>query len=86
MTLSIPLSPDAEARLAAKARAQGLDLGSYAARLLERDAARTILEEISGESAILFQQSGMTEEELGELLEKETHAAREPELGIKFSE
>lgn len=86
MTLTVPLSPEAEARLVSKARAMGVDVATYAARLLERDAARTILEEISGDSAILFKQSGMTDEELGDLLEEEKHAASERELGIKFSE
>jgi hypothetical protein len=63
-----------------------MDMPSYAAKLLERDAKRTILEEISGDLAERFKQTGMTEEELGELLEKEKHEARERELGIKFSE
>ena len=86
MTLTVPLSPEAEARLVSKARAVGIDLGTYAARLLERDAARTTLEEISGETAVNFKKSGMTEEELGELLEREKHESRERELGMKFSE
>jgi len=86
MTLTVPLSPEAEARLLSKARAIGLDLGTYAARLLERDAARSTLEEISGDLAERFKQTGMTEEELGELLGREKHEARERELGIKFSE
>lgn len=87
MTLTVPLSAETEAKLVAKTQAMGIDLGTYAARLLERAvSARAILEEISGESAILFKQSGMTDEELGELLEKEKHEARERELGIKFSE
>ena len=47
---------------------------------------RPTLEEISGEAAVLFKKSGMTEEELGELLEREKHEARERELGRKFSE
>jgi len=86
MTLTVALSPEAEATLVSKARAIGIDLGTYAARLLERDAARTTLEEISGNLAERFKKTGMTEEELGELLEREKHEARERELGIKFSE
>ena len=87
MTLTVPLSPETEAKLLAKTRAMGIDLGTYAARLLERSvSARAILEEISGEAGINFKKSGMTEEELGELLEREKHEARERELGRKFSE
>jgi len=86
MTLAIPLSPETEARLAEKARLAGMDMPSYAARLVERDVKRTTLEEISGDLAERFKQTGMTEEELGELLETEKHEARERELGIKFSE
>ncbi len=86
MTLAVPLSPETTARLAEKARLAGMDTPSYAAKLLERDVNRTILEEISGELAERFNQTGMTEEELGNLLEKEKHEARERELGIKFSE
>jgi hypothetical protein len=87
MTLTVPLSPETEAKLVAKARAMGIDLGTYAARLLGRSvSARAILEEISGEAGINFKKSGMTEEELGELLEREKHEARERKLGRKFSE
>lgn len=86
MTLSVPLSPEAEARLAAKARAEGVDLGTYAARLLERDAARLTLEQISGELTANFERSGLTDEQLGELLEQEKHDARAKALGKPFSE
>jgi len=86
MTLTIPLSPEAEAKLASKAQAESIDLGVYAARLLERDAARMTLEEISGELSERFEQSDLTDEQLGDLLEQEKHEARERKLGTKFSE
>ena len=86
MTLAIALSPETEARLAAKARRAGMDISSYAAWLVEQDVTHPTLEEISGDLAERFKQTGMTEEELGELLEREKHEARERELGIKFSE
>jgi hypothetical protein len=48
MTLTVPLSAETEAKLVAKTQAMGIDLGTYAARLLERAvSARAILEEIS---------------------------------------
>ena len=87
MTLTVSLNPATEAKLVANAQALGIDLGTYAARLLERSVSgRATLEEISGEAGINFKKSGMPEEELGELLEREKHAARERELGRKFSE
>ena len=87
MTLTVPLSPETEAKLVAKTKAMGVDLGTYAARLLERSvSARAMLEEISGEAGEAFKKSGMTEEELGELLEREKHAAREKRRGRPFSE
>ncbi len=87
MTLTVPLTPEIEAKLVAKTQAMGIDLGTYAARLLERSvSARAILDEISGDAAINFKKSGMTEEELGEMLERVKHEARERKLGRKLSE
>jgi hypothetical protein len=86
MTIAISLSPEIESKLAARARAAGMEVPAYAARLLERDVKRTTVAEISGDLAVRFKQTGMTEEELGELLEREKHEARERELGRKFSE
>jgi hypothetical protein len=86
MTLSVKVPEPVEERLAAKARAAGVDVLTYAARLLERDARRLTLLEISGSSLGSFQQSGMTDEELGESLEKEKHDAREAKRGTPFSE
>jgi hypothetical protein len=86
MTLSVQVPKPVEERLAAKARAAGLDVPTYAARLLERDARSPTLLEISGEVFEKFKQSGMTDDELGEVLEKEKHEAREAKRGKPFSE
>lgn len=86
MTLAIPIEPDLEARLAVKAEAAGLDVATYVAQMIEREARRPTVHELSGDSAEKFTQTGMTEEELGELLEREKHEARERKLGRKFSE
>src|SRR5665213_1637813 len=82
MTIAIALSPEVESKLSARTRDAGMDVPAYAARLLERDANRAKLEEISGDVAQRFKETGMTEEELGEVLEREKHEAREHELGI----
>lgn len=77
MTLQISISPEAEARLREKAAAAGADISEYAAGVLERCAQRPLsLEEISGPIAEEFRQSGMTEDELTELLETAKHDMR----------
>jgi hypothetical protein len=86
MTLSVQVPSSVEERLAAKARAAGVDVPTYAARLLERDARRPTLLEISGESLEKFRQSGMTDDELADALEKEKHQSREAKRGKPFSE
>jgi hypothetical protein len=77
MVLRIPISVDAEALLRAKAEKAGVDIESYAAAQLERLAARPrTLVELSGPVADAVATSGMSEEELADLLETEKHAMR----------
>jgi len=77
MVLSISISPEAAAQLQAKATAAGVDAATYAARHLELMARPSrSLKEISGPIAESFAQSGMTECELVDLLEREKHAMR----------
>ena len=70
MTLTLQIPPEAEARLIEKARSAGMDVPRYAERILETEARRPTLGEISGPIAAAFQESGMSEDELGDLLEK----------------
>jgi len=49
--------------------------------MIEREARRPTVRELSGDSAEKFRQTGMTEEEMGELLEQEKHEAREKRRG-----
>jgi len=86
MTLAVPINSDTEARLARKAQAAGVDVTTYVTQLVEREARRVTVRELSGEIAENFRQTGMTEEEMGELLEREKHAAREKRRGRPFSE
>jgi hypothetical protein len=77
MVLSISISAAAEAKLKAKAAAAGVDVETYAARHLELMAAQPkSLKELSGPIADEFSRSGMTEDELSDLLESEKHASR----------
>jgi len=84
MTLSLEVPKPIEERLAAKARAAGVDVSTYASRLLERDARRPI--ELSGDVFENFKRSGMTDNEVAEALEKEKHDEREARRGKPFSE
>ncbi len=54
MTLTLQIPPEAEARLAEKARSAGMDVPSYAERILEIEARRPTLREISGPIAEAF--------------------------------
>jgi len=76
MVLRVPISPETEAKLKAKAAALGLEVESYASQQLEAIARRPTLEELSGPIAKRFQKSGMTEDEWVDLLEQEKHAMR----------
>ena len=92
MTLSIPLPPKAEAALRQRAAAAGKDPVIVASELLTRVLTRTggltqeDLEIISGKTYQEFLASGMTEEQLGEELEKIKHAHRSKKRGIAFDE
>ena len=75
MESSVAISDAVAAELRAKARAAGVNLEAYAARQLERVAAiPENLEAISGPIVEAFKASGMTEDELSDLLETEKHA------------
>ena len=76
MTLTLQIPPEAEARLIEKARSAGMDVPKYAERILETEARRPTLSEISGPIAEAFAASGMSEAELGDLLEKAKHEMR----------
>lgn len=77
MQLTVSLSPEAEAQLRAKALAAGTDVAGYAARLLEAVATPPpSLATISGPLYQQFLGSGMTDDELGDLLEQAKHEMR----------
>ncbi|MDB5322958.1 MAG: hypothetical protein JWN40_4589 [Phycisphaerales bacterium] len=76
MVLSIPITPETEAKLKAKAATAGVDMQTYAARTLERIAARPPLEDVLAPLRAEFDASGMSEEELTELLEAAKHEMR----------
>lgn len=86
MTLAVPLSSHAEQRLADKARAAGVDLPTFISRLLEAEAGRPSLIELSGEVFENFKAMNLSDEQLGDLLESEKHADRAASRGKPFAE
>ncbi len=75
--VSIPLTGEVEARLRARAAAVGQDVVTYTSKLLERLSLPPVtLKEISGPLSEEFRKSGMTDEELGDMLEEAKHEAR----------
>jgi len=70
MTLTIELPAQDETRLAEKARAAGIDVPTYVERVLRAEASRRPIEETLKPIHDAFDASGMTEEELGDLLVK----------------
>jgi hypothetical protein len=76
MTVTIEIPKSVEERLSQKAKDAGLDLATYVARVAEADARKPTLKELSGPVYEQFLASGMTDEELGEFLEKAKHEMR----------
>jgi hypothetical protein len=75
--LQIPISPEAEARLAQRAAAAGQDLPSYVAKLVSYFAEPpTPLDKLSGPIYERFLETGMTDDELGESIERAKHEMR----------
>jgi hypothetical protein len=74
--LTIPLPNQVMLRLEERASAQGVDVVTLAGRVLRREAARPLLDEILKPVRDAFAASGMSDDELAELLEFEKHAMR----------
>jgi len=70
MSVTIQLPIEDEARLAMKAKHAGVDLPTYVERLLKAEMSRPPLEEILKPVQDAFANSGMSEDDLTELLLK----------------
>lgn len=77
MTLHIEISGDEVERLRERAAAVGMDVTEYAAGVLRRAAERPLsVSEISGPIAEAFRASGLTEDQLTDMLEQAKHEMR----------
>jgi hypothetical protein len=76
MVLKLSLSPEAEANLRQRAEFAGVDPETFATRELERIVARPTLDEVLAPLRAEVEASGMSEEELSDLLEEAKHEMR----------
>ncbi|MEX2092184.1 MAG: hypothetical protein WD971_05875 [Pirellulales bacterium] len=74
--LTIPLPPQILTQLAERASAEGVDIVTLAGRALRREATRPLLADVLKPVRDAFVASGMTDDQLAELLEAEKHAMR----------
>jgi hypothetical protein len=74
--LEISLSPEGETRLRERAAAAGKQPADLAGSIVEREVRRPTLEEISGSAYQSFLESGMTDDQLGDMLEAAKHKMR----------
>ncbi|MBA2647201.1 MAG: hypothetical protein H0U81_10410 [Pyrinomonadaceae bacterium] len=81
MTVTIELKPEVETRVAEQAAARGVSVERYIEGVLESHALRPSLDEILAPVRLEFQESGMTEDELGELIKTERRAMWEERHG-----
>jgi hypothetical protein len=77
LPLTLHLSEQARAKLVQRAAAAHTDVAAYVSGLVEQTTqAPQSFDAICGDAQQKFDQTGMTDEELSDLLEKEKHAAR----------
>ncbi len=82
MTLTIQVPKNIGAVLEEKAKNQGKDVAEYVENLIEKDIDRQkTLDEILTPIRKDFAESGMTEDDLGELIESERQAMWEEKNG-----
>jgi hypothetical protein len=74
--LTIPLSPQLLTKLEERASAEGIDIATLVGRALRREVNLPRLDDILKPVRDAFAASGMTDDELAELLEVEKHAMR----------
>jgi hypothetical protein len=81
MAITIELPPEVETALRKKASAKGEDFQHFVVETLKTQALQPSLDEILAPIRKNFAESGMTEEELDELIESERQAIWEEKNG-----
>ena len=86
MSIVIDVNDETRLQLEKKAMAAGVDVPTYAARVLQAEAMRPPLDTALKDVRGAFARSGMSEDDLAVALEREKHAARELKHGVRFRE
>ena len=81
MTLTISIPPEVDARLRERAQVLGRDVAEYAADLIQQGISTASLDEVLDPVRRAFAESGMSDDDLAELLEQEKHAMRREKDG-----
>jgi hypothetical protein len=76
MTLTLNLADQDVERLAQKAHAAGVDVQTYVERLVHSAASSPSLDDVLRPIREAYRASGMSEDELGDLLEEAKHHMR----------
>jgi hypothetical protein len=76
MTFTLKLAESEEQRLAQQAQAAGIDVQTYVERIVRAAASRPPLDEMLRPVHEAFAASGMTDDDLGDLLEQAKHEMR----------
>ena len=76
MTLTLNLNDDDERRLAEKAKSAGIDVNTYVECVVRAAATRPPIDDVLRPVRDAFRESGMTDDELAQLLEKAKHDMR----------
>ncbi len=75
-SITLHLSERARAKLAEQAKSSGQDISAVASELIEQAVTRPSIEEIMAPVRKQFIDSGMTDEQLDDLLHRELNAQR----------
>lgn len=76
MSVVVDLEPEVEETLKRRAAARGSEFKVYLQSLLKEQADKRSYEEVMAPVWEAFEESGMTEDELGELIDREISAVR----------
>ena len=84
MEITISVPKEVESVLAEKAAAEGKDIKTFVEAMIKTQATRPTLDELLAPVRQDFAASGMTEEELNELIESERQVIWEEKHGKRF--
>ena len=82
MEITVNISDEAGRMIFARANKEGKDVAAFAARVLEREAKKPSLDELLAPVRAQFAASGLTEDELTQIVKQERRAIRSEKTGL----